>query len=514
VYVSHYPGTFTHHNDIARTGQNLNETVLNSSNVNSAQFGKLISYATDGDSHASPLYVADVNVPGLGFHNVAYVTTEHDSLYAFDADGLSTQPLWKVSFINPAAGITSVPVNDTGFCCNNQEIGIRGTPVIDPGSGTLYLVAKTKEVVGTTTTYFQRLHAIDIASGAEKFGGPIVIQASVPGTGSGAVNGQITFDALNENQRPALLLNNGVVYIGFAGHSETGTWHGWVLGYDAAALTQVMAYNTTPNDDGAGIWMSGGGLAADAAGNIYFSTGNGGFDANTGGADYGDSFVKISPSGVALDYFTPFDQSSMNIGDNDLGSGGVLVLPDQPGTTPRLVGSSGKNGTVYLVNRDNMGHFNNSNNTQIVQSLANVFTKGGGSTDNFFSSPTYFNGLVYFAPVSDSIQAFRLTNGLLSTSPVSSTPGTFAFPGATLTISANGNANGILWAVQKSATSSAPGVLHAFDATNLATELYNSAQAGSRDTLDVATKFNTPVVANGKVFVGTTGQLTIYGLLP
>jgi centrosomal CEP192-like protein len=512
VYITNYSGTFTHHNDNSRTGQNLNETVLTPTNVNSAQFGKLGSYPTDGDAHASPLYVADVNISAQGFHNMVYVATEHDSIYAFDADGLTSVPLWKVSFINPAAGITTVPVNDTGFCCNNQEIGIRGTPVIDQGSGTLYLVAKTKEVIGGTTNYVQRLHALSIATGAEKFGGPMVLQGSVPGTGSGSSGGLLAFDALRQNQRPALLLSNGVVYIGFAAHGETSQYHGWVLGYDATTLQQVMAYCGSPNDVGAGIWQSGGGLAADSVGNIYFSTGNGGFDANTGGRDYGDSFVKISPSGVVLDYFTPYDQATMSATDSDLGSGGVLLLPDQPGATPRLVGSAGKTGTIYLVNRDNMGHFN-ANNNQIVQSLVNIFTKGGGTTDNYFSTPVYFNGFVYFGPLNDTIQAFQASNGLLSTAPISASPEIFTFPGATLAISANGSTNGILWAVQRNDVT-APGVLRAYDATNLRTELYSSNQAGSRDTLDIAAKFNTPLVANGKVFVVSVGQLTVYGLLP
>jgi hypothetical protein len=510
VYVSNYPGTFMHHNDNSRTGQNLSETVLTPANVNSAQFGKLFTYTTDGDSHASPLYVANVNIPGQGFHNVVYVATEHDTLYAFDADGLSNIPLWSVSFINPAAGITTVPLSDTG--AGNGEIGIRGTPVIDQGSGTIYLVAKTKEVVGGTTNYVQRLHALSIATGLEKSGSPVVLQGNVPGAGSGSSNGMLAFDPLRQMQRPALLLSNGVVYIGFASHDETSQYHGWILAYGATTLQQVMAFCASPNDVGAGIWMSGGGLASDSAGNIYFSTGNGGFDANTGGKDYGDSFVQLSPSGNVLDYFTPFDQSGMAAGDGDLGSGGVLLLPDQPGANPRLVGSAGKTGTIYLVSRDSMGHFNTNNNNQIVQSLPGIFTKGG-STDNYLSTPVYFNGFVYFGPQSDAIQAFHMSNGLLSTAPSSASPEVFPYPGATLTISASGSANGILWAEERSGPIT-PGALHAYDASNLAIELYSSNLAGSRDTLDVATTFNTPLVANGKVFVGSVSQLTVYGLLP
>ena len=273
-------GVFTYHNDNMRTGENLNETVLTPANVNSSTFGKLFSYPIDGLAIASPLYVAGVNIPGQGIHNVVYVATEHDSVYAFDADGLSSTPLWQVSFINPAAGITPVPAADTGETGDiPNEIGITGTPVIDPTTGTLYVVAATKEVVGSTTNYVQRLHALDITTGAEKFGGPVVIQASVPGTGDGASGGQVPFNALRENQRTGLLLTNGVVYFGFASHGDVEPFHGWVLGYNATTLEQVLVYNDTANGSDGGIWMNGDGLATDSTGNLYFITGNGTFDA-------------------------------------------------------------------------------------------------------------------------------------------------------------------------------------------------------------------------------------------
>ena len=271
VHVTNSPGMFTHHNDNARTGQNLNESVLTLSNVNAASFGKLASYAIDGIAHASPLYVANVNIPGVGSRNVVYVATEHDSVYAFDADGLGTTPLWKVSFLGP--GVTSVPNGDTGECCDIMpEIGITGTPVIDPATGTLYVVAKTKE---GANTYRQRLHALDIATGAEKFGGPVLIQATVPGTGVGSSGGQLAFHQLRENQRTALLLHNGVVYMGFGSHGDVQPYHGWLLGYNATTLQRVMAWVATPNGEGGGIWQSGGGLAIDSAGNFYFATGDG-----------------------------------------------------------------------------------------------------------------------------------------------------------------------------------------------------------------------------------------------
>jgi hypothetical protein len=514
VYVTNYPGTLTHHNDNFRTGQNLNETVLTLANVTSATFGKRFVYALDGNAYASPLYVPYVNIPGKGIHNVVYAATEHDSVYALDADGLSGVPLWQVSFINPAAGVTTVPASDTGECCDiAPEIGITGTPVIDPGSGTLYLVATTKEVVGSITSYVQKVHALDITTGAEKFGGPVVIQGTVPGTGDGSSAGQLSFDSLSENQRAGLLLNNGVVYVAFGSHGDNYPYHGWVMGYEAATLQQVLIYNTTPNAYGGGVWQSGGGLSADATGNIYFTTGNGTFDVNQGGVDLGDSVEKLGPGGTVIDYFTPFDQASLDVGDIDLGSAGPVLLLDQPdGPFPHLLIFAGKNGTIYVVNRDNMGHYNLTNNGQIVQSLVNAFPNGGVNGGNF-SSPVYFNGHVYFCASDDGLKAWQLSNGSLSTTPTSQTAATYMHPGGAFAISANGTANGILWVVQYN-DGTGPGVLLAYDATNLGVELYGSDQAGSRDTLDFATKFSIPLVANGKVFVGAASSLTAYGLLP
>jgi chitodextrinase len=518
VYVSNYPGTFTFHNDNLRTGQNLNETVLTPANVNSLQFGLLYSYPTDGISHASPLYVANVNIPGKGFHNVVYVATEHDSVYALDADGLSTTPLWQVSFLK--SGVTTVPASDTGETGDiSPEIGITGTPVIDQNSGTLYVVAKTKEGSGGNASYVQRLHALDITTGAEKAGSPVVLQATVPGSGSGSSGGQLAFNSLRENQRPGLLLSNGVIYVGFASHGDILPYHGWVLGYNASTLQQVMAYCDSPNGAQGGIWQSGIGLAADATGNVYFMTGNGTFDANTGGGDYGDSFVKLSPAGTVVDYFTSHDQDIMNSNNWDLSSSGPMLLPDQPGMVPHLLVGAGKTGTVYLVNRDSMGFYNANNDNQIVQSLVNAFPNGTPEPGNY-SAPVYFNGSVYFSPINDQIQAFQLSNGRLSTSPTSRSPELYPYPGGWLALSANGSSNGILWAIQRNNATTmdpgatAPGVLRAYMATNLSTELYNTSQAGSRDTLDFAAKFTVPLVANGKVFVLTNSRLMVLGLLP
>jgi len=513
VYVTDDAGVLMYHNDSMRTGADLNETVLTRSNVRPSTFGKLFSYRLDGLTFASPLYVQNVAIPGQGVRNVVIAATEHDSVYAFDANGKTSAPLWHVNFTDPAAGVTTVPAADTGETGDiPNEIGITGTPVIDPATGTIYLVAKTKEVSGGTTSYVQRLHALDLATGAEKFGGPVVIQASVPGTGTGSSGGTLSFDPLRENQRTGGLLAHGVVYVGFASHGDNGPFHGWVLGYDASTLQQVMVFCTTPDGADGSVWMNGDGVAADSTGSLYFITGNGTFDASTGGSDYGDSFVRLSAGGTVQDYFSPSDQATLASQDLDLGSGGVLLLPDQGGAHPHEMVSAGKGGTVYLVDRDNMGGFNASAD-QIVQELPSIFPNNLGIEGGNFSSPVYFNGSVYFAPVAGPVQAFTLTNGLLSTSPTSQTSQTYNGRGGTMSISASGASNGILWTLQTGGAG-VPGILHAYDATDLSRELYNSNQAGTRDTLDAWSKFTVPVVANGQVFVTSTSQLTIYGLLP
>jgi chitodextrinase len=516
VFVTNYAGIFTFHNDNMRTGQNSSETVLTTSNVNSASFGKLFTRPTDGLTYASPLYVENVSVPAQGSKNLVYIATEHDSVYAYDADGKSTTPVWKDSFINPANGVTTVPAADTGECCDiPNEIGITSTPVIDKTTNTLYVVAKTKEVSGGTTTYVQRLHALDLATGAERFGGPVVIQATVPGTGAGSVGGQLAFNSLRENQRTALLLLNGTLYFGFSSHGDNQPYHGWIFGYNASNLQRTLALCITPNDEGAGVWMSGGALASDASGSIFYVSGDGEFTGNTGGSSWGDSYLKMSQAGTITDYFTPFNQAALNAANHDLGSGGLLLIPDQPGAHPHEMISSGKDGAIYLVDRDSLGHYNGTSNTNI-QTLQNIFPNGSPEPGNF-SSPVYFNGYVFFGPTGDSIQAFKLTNGLLPTSATLRSTAVFPVRGTPMTVSSNGASNGILWAVQPSG-SSAPGTLRAYDPTGsmngVLKEIYDSDQAGSRDTLDPGAKFSIPVVANGKVFVIGSSQLTVYGLLP
>ncbi len=492
----------TYHNDLGRTGLNAQETILSPANVNQAQFGKLFSYAVDGQIYGQPLYLPNVTIAG-GTHNVVYVATEHDSVYAFDADGKTTSPLWQVSFLNPAAGITTVDsATDFPVVYSDiqPEIGITSTPVIDPASGTLYVVAKTKE----NGNFFQRLHALDIATGAEKFGGPQVITASIPGHGAhNDGNGHTTLDPLINNQRSALLLFNGLVYLAFASHGDFDPFNGFLLAYDAHTLQQVIAFSPVPDGAGGSIWMAGDGPAVDAAGNIYVNVANGDFDVNLGGQDYGDSFLKLSGTLQVEDWFTPFNFQALNDLDHDLGSGGVVLLPDQTSGPPHLVIGGGKAGTFYVVNRDSMGHFHLSDNNQIVQQ----FNLPGG----LFGTPAVFQDNVYISSVGGPLQCYKVSAGQLSLS--SQAPQTFGFPGSSPAISSNGNSNGIVWALQVDQFDSGPAILHAYDAADVSHELYNSAQAGSRDTAGTAVKFSVPTVANGKVYVGGGEQLTVYGLL-
>lgn len=498
----------TYRNDAARTGQNTNETALTVANVNTNTFGKLFSYALDGYLVAQPLVLPNVTIPGKGVHNVVFAATEHDSVYALDADnnsGANSQPLWHASFINPSAGI--YPINAVADLASiaggfvGPELGITGTPVIDPVSGTLYVVSITKEVVNSVTNFYNRLHALDVTTGAEKFGGPVVIQGSVPGVGDGNDgHGNVPFIQLKHHQRSSLLLLNGHVYIAFTGHFDYPPYHGWVFSYDAYTLAQTGLFNANPNGSGGGFWESGCGPAADATGAIYLESGNGNWDSTN--SNFGDSVLKLSTTnGLALaDWFTPYNQLDLNLRDIDLGSAGQVVLPDSAGsaTHRHLLLAGSKAGTIYLLDRDNLGHFNASGDTQIVQSV-------NGAVNGMWCTPAWFNGVFYYIASGDKLKAFSLSNGVINPTPIGVGPN--AIGSSTPSISANGNANAIVWAMQ----AANPAVLHAYNATNVAQELYNSSQNLARDNPGSPIRFTVPTVANGKVYAGTVGSLAVYG---
>jgi Bacterial lectin/Chitobiase/beta-hexosaminidase C-terminal domain/Fn3 associated len=515
VSLSAQTAILTQHYDASRTGQNTSETVLTPSNVNSTAFGKLFSLTVDGYVYAQPLYVPALAIPGKGTHNVLYVATEHDSLYAFDADNGTL--LWQVSFlINGATTLSTADVGNTQDI--NPEMGITGTPTIDATTNTIYVVVNTKEA----GNIIYRLHAMDNTTGAEKFGGPALMTASAPGTASDGNGTTVPFNGQWENQRPGLLLLNGFVYIGFASHGDNGPWHGWILAYNKTTLAQTGVWCTSPNGKGNGIWGAGSGLAADAAGSIYVSTGNGDDTVATPAPapsttiDYGDSIVRVGVTNgvpVPTDYFTPWNQASLDGSDEDLGSGGVLVLPDQTtGPFQHILIQSGKQGEVYLVNRDKMtsdgSHYCNgcTSDPEIIQSISS----GAG----LWSMPAYWNNQIYLWGNGGNLEAYSLTNGMLSKSPTSKSAESSGFPGSTPVVSSNGTTNGIVWAVESDAyTSSGPAILRAYNATNVSNLLYASNLTSGRDTLGPAVKFVVPVVTNGKVYVGAQKQVNVFGLL-
>jgi hypothetical protein len=506
----------TNRYDNARTGQNIQETILSPGNVNPNQFGLLFVQGVDGNVYGQPLYVPNLTIPGNGTHNVVFVVTEQDSVYAFDADsnaGANANPLWRASMIDSLHGAAqgATIVSSSNYSCGdiNPHVGITSTPVIDLSTGTMYVEATSHENGG----YIHRLHALDITTGAEKFGGPAVITATVPGTGSGSAGGSVTFDALHQHNRPGLLLLNGRIYIGFASHCDDQPWHGWLFAFDAATLAQKAVYMTTPNGSDGGIWMSGNGLAADASGNIFVTTGNGTFDNVS---QLSDSILKFSSNTLAVtDYFTPHNQGALNSNDDDLGSGGVVLLPDQAGPhTHLLVAGPGKDptGPIYLVDRDQMTvnnqHFCSgcSSDTQIVQEVPHPLA------DQMWSSPTYWNNTVYLWASNDTLKAFSLNNGVLSASPVATSSDTYVKPGANVSVSSNGATNGVAWSVVPGIF---PPTLRAHDATSLSS-LYSRDQNQKVCLTDanLPVKFVPPTVVNSKVYVAGSSGLQVYGLLP
>jgi hypothetical protein len=508
------PDVTTYHFDVARDGLNAHETILTPSNVNSAQFGKIGFDTVDGKADAEPLYLANV-IAGTQLRNVLYVATEHDSVYAFDAD--SGVQLWKTSIL----GSGETTSDDHGCSQITPEIGITSTPVIDRrqgANGTLFTVGMSKDASGK---YHQRLHELDIATGAEISGSPTEIAGSYPGAGDNSQNGNVVFDPSQYAERAALLLLNGNIYTGWTSHCDIGLYTGWVMAYSESTLQQTQLLNLTPNGHEGSIWMTGDGMAADTSGNIYLLDANGTFDTTftTGGfpakGDYGNAMVKLSTNGklAVADYFETYNTDTESADDLDLGSGGEMLLPDQTdasGGVHHLIVGAGKDMNIYLADRDNMGKFNPASNPMD----SNIYQEVTGALSGMvYSTPAYFNGVLYYGAVNDTLKAFPLTNANLATTASSQSAARFPYPGTTPGISANGTQNGIIWALESSLSSA--GVLHAYDPTNLAHELYNSGQAANaRDSFGNGNKFITPLIVNGKVYVGTQTGVAVFGLLP
>lgn len=501
----------TYHNDASRTGLNSSETTLTTANVNSTQFGKLGTIAVAGLVDAEPLYGGGLTINGAK-HNVVFVATEHDMVYAFDADTFTR--LWSASMLANFAGETTVSTSDVGGCTQvAPEIGITSTPVIDLSAGTngtIFVVAMSIDASGN---YHQRLHALDLTTGADRIP-PAEIQATFS-----TPNGLLSFVPQLYEERAALLALNGAIYTTWTSHCDNGNYTGWMLSYSESNLAKLGVLNLTPAGAGArgAIWMAGDGPAADSSGNIYLITGNGSFDTtlNASGfpnqGDYANAFLKISTAQNSLsvtDYFTMFNTVTESNGDTDFGSGGEMLLPDLTdgsGTVRHLAVGAGKDQNMYVVDRDNMGKFNPLNDSAIYQELDGVLPGG------VWASPAYFNGTIYYGSVGQPLRAFKISNAKLAASPSSQSSNSFGYPGTTPSISANGTSSGIVWAIENGST----GVLHAYDASNLATELYNSNTNSGRDAFSTNTedKFVTPLIANGKVYVGTPNAVVVFGLL-
>jgi hypothetical protein len=503
------PRLLTAQYDNARSGANRNETILTPANVNAAQFGKLYTLKVDGDVYAQPLYVPGVEVPAKGKHNVLFVATENDSVYAFDADRPSA-PLWHVNFTS--ASVTTVSERDVSCFFIVPQVGITSTPVINLKTGTLYVLARTKESKGLIhpAEYKQRLHALAITTGAEKFGGPVEITASVKGNGSGHSGGQLDFDPQRENPRAALLLANGSVYLAWGSSCDVGPYHGWLMAYDASTLAQKAVYNTSPDASDSAIWQGDAGPAADKDGNVFVVTGNGEFDAANGGRDFGDSVLKLHPDGRRLtlaDYFTPSNQALLNDRDNDLGSSGPVLLPDQPGAHPHLLVTAGKEGKIYVIDRDRMGKFQPGDDPHAVQTI--------GASHGAFGAMAYWNQNVFFVGSETHLEDFAVLDAQLKLK--ASGPDKFLDSGATPVVSADGTKDAIVWAVSSKDWNEPPrrtAILYAYDAADINRQLYSTEQNPQRDRAGIALRFAMPSVVNGKVYLGAKSEVDVYGLLP
>ena len=479
----------TYHYDQARDGATTNETTLTTANVNKAQFGKRFSFPVDGQVYAQPLYLSNLKLAS-GTFNVVFVATENDSVYAFDADGRQSSPLWQVSFGTPPASHDTEGIN--------PQLGITSTPAIDASTGTIYVVSDGVEKTGRV----YRLHALDVTTGAEKFGGSVVVTGSVPGTGTDNKAGAITLEP-GCYQRAGLAMSGNNIYIAF-GHCA----HGWILSYDKTSLAQTAIFNTTPDGAGGAIWNSGGAPAVDAGGNLFLISATDAGDPNSG---YNDAFLKMSSTLTADDYFIPSNDDFLRANDADLGSGDLVLMPDNISATPHEVIGGGKDGRIFVVNRDNMGGFD-STTDKVIQTVQT----GTRQFDNIFSTPAYWNGNLYIHCEADVLKAYSWssTTGMLSTTPTSHGVAIFGVHGATIAVSSGGGSDGIVWEIESTAAGAAgPAILRAADANDVSKEIYNSKQSGTRDTAGTAVKFVVPTVADGQVFVGTGNELDVYGLL-
>ena len=496
----------THHYDVPRSGVNSTETTLTTNNVNSTTFGKVGEFAVDGQIDGQALFLSQLAIPGQGNKNVLYVATENDSVYAVDAQSISGSSatfLWKTSVL-PAG---ESPADSASLPCGNiNPNGITATPVIDRARNAIYVEAMSKDSAGNI---HHRLHALDLTNGSALFGGPATITATYPGTGGNSANGVVAFDPKVQHERAALLESGGVIYTAWSGlWGDCGPYSAWVIGYDAGTLKQTSVLDLVPNNSGGGMWMGGGGPAADASGNVYVISGNGFGDTPGTNSSYGNSFVRLTTSSGLMvgDYFTPFNTGAEDGADEDFGSAGPLLLPDMvdaSGTTRHLAVGAGKDGNLYVLNRDNLGQFNSTTN-----GVYQEFTLSSGENH---SSPIFFNNTVYVGPTNNPLKAFAVSKALLATSPSSQTAHQFGDNGTVASISANGATQGIVWALDWGA-----GVLFAYDATDLTKELYDSNQAaGNRDHFSaVGGHFITPMVANGRVYIGTSSTVAVFGLLP
>ena len=553
IAVTDLPGVVTYHNDQARDGVNSREFALSSLTVATATFGKLFSCPVDGAIYTQPLWLKGVSIAG-GTHNVVFVATQHDSAFLFDADASPCVTYWQVNLLDTlhggTSGETSVNWNDVGYCFGDiyPEVGVTGTPVIDTSSKTIYLVSASESnptnpgnCEGTSGSFYHRLHALDLGTGSEKFNAPVTISASVSGSGDGSVNGVVHFKSQLHHNRSALAEYGGKIYVSFSAHEDATPYHGWVLAYKASNVQQQVAvFNTTPNGADGGIWAGGGAPAIDSGGDVYVSTGNGVFDElpPPPNNDYGDTVLRLhnaagaTLNGVNLDiagYFTPYNQETLSRYDTDLGSGGVVLFPNQTGSGPQhLLTEVGKEGVVYLIDRDNMGQYNSNNNNQIVQSF-------DGPANGQWGVPALWHDNLYTGGQYDTVRQFSFnpSTELFNTNVASQSPESFGYPGTTPSVSAQSGTHPIVWTIDSSLygyanpnlgincsvvpvppACSGPAILHAYNANNLSQEYWNSSQApNNRDQAGNAVKFVPPTIANGKVYIGTRTEVDVYGLL-